>query len=307
MICFGNPIELSDYFADKYRPCQLVGCARPTIALYEVSLRHWERWPGRVPLDRIDSPSLAQFAEWMLPGRSPVSVNSYMRPILAILHFAADEDDIAKAPKFRRLREPKRVPLAFTIDEFNAVMAETGKEDYLIGGIRAKLWLPSFFCADWESGLRVNALLSIVSFDMLLEQGGFYCQAEKQKDAEADWYPLSPATLELIQKIYDPRRKLVWPLDKTVYWLRDRLTDMMNRSGIYSPGGSCSKFHRLRKSTASYMAAAGLDAQKKMGHSSPKTTERYLDPRIVRSAKNNDLVPAPIPNQSSPQRASATQ
>lgn len=285
--------DLRDYWDDTYMPCQLVGCSSRTIQAHKTALRLWGRWPDRVPIAEITSRHLARYSAWLLPGRSAASVNSYIRPILAILNYAARDGDIPKAPTYRKLREPIRSPLAFTKGEFVAVLRVAESLDGTIAGIRACLWWPSFLCAGFETGLRIQAELSIASRDVLLDQRGFFCQAEPQKDKEAAWFPLSPGTMDRIRAIFDSRRERLWPADRNVDTLRARLRQMMADAKIYAPMGACSVFHRLRKSTASYIAAAGGNAQLKMGHSSPSTTKHYLDSRIVRPSHGNDLVPAP--------------
>jgi len=42
-----------------------------------------------------------------------------------------------------------------------------------------------------------------------------------------------------------------------------------------------SKFHRIRRTVASAVAEAGGNPSEALDHASPKTTKRYLDPRIV--------------------------
>ncbi len=287
-------MTLSEYYKQVYRPMRLIGRSARTFQAYDTALTLWMQWPENVPLGRIDSRTIARFSQWLLPGRSPASVNSYLRCIMAFLRFAADEDDIGKPPKFRKLKEMKRVPLALTTEEFLAVLSVARKQKKPVCGIPACDWWASLLCVDWETGLRITALLSIATRDVLLDQGGFYCQAETQKDREAAWYPLSPDTMELVKKIYDPTRKLLWPLDIKANGLGRRFRRFLERSGIYAPKGACMAFHRIRKSTASYIKAAGGDAQRKLCHSSPSITEHYLDPRIVRAAICTDLVAAPL-------------
>ena len=52
-----------------------------------------------------------------------------------------------------------------------------------------------------------------------------------------------------------------------------------------------SKCHRVRRTHASYLTAAGGDATQSLGHSSPKTTAGYLDPRICGTQRAVDLLP----------------
>jgi integrase len=292
LICAAPEPQLSEYFADAYRPLQLVGAPLTTLRGYQTALAQWSRWPGHPTMPRTDSRAMARFAEWLLPDRSAATVNSYCKHILAILRFAADEDDIAAAPKFRKLKEMKRVPLALTNEEFLRVLATAEQRRGTICGIPSPLWWGSLLCADYESGVRVTAMLSVASCDVLLDQGGFFCQAEPQKDREAAWYPLSPDTIQRIRRIYDPNRKLLWPLDVTPNALWRRFRTILNQSGIYAPKGCGLCFHRVRKSKASYTEAAGGDAQRALGHSARSVTERYLDPRIVGRAYQP---PMPLP------------
>jgi len=57
------------------------------------------------------------------------------------------------------------------------------------------------------------------------------------------------------------------------------------------PADRQSKFHRLRKTCASYAAAAGIDPQRLLDHSNPSTTRAYLDPRIVQTRQACDVLP----------------
>lgn len=50
------------------------------------------------------------------------------------------------------------------------------------------------------------------------------------------------------------------------------------------------KFHRMRRSVASHMKVAGADPQRSLGHANEATTEKYLDPRIVRGEQPCDVL-----------------
>jgi len=294
MICAAPSPTLRELFDDMYHPRQLVGCSQKTIEQYEIAIRHWQRFAGSATINQIDSNMIAKFAAFLLNGRSAATVNKTLRHVMAPLRFAADEDLIDKPPKFRKLKEPKRSPLALTREEFLAVLSVCENLPGSVCGIPAPIWWRSLLCADWESGLRMSAMLSITTADVLLDQGGFFCQAEPQKDKEAAWFRLSPDTLNLIRSIYDPSREMLWPRDVTAETVGRRFRAILNSSGIYAPKGCGMRFHRIRKSTASYVTQAGGNATAKLGHSTATVTQRYLDPRIVRADVANDLVPAPV-------------
>jgi len=293
MICPAPAITLESYFRETYKPEHLVGCSRDTLIQYEVALRHWNRFSGSTPLEMIGKREIAQFSEWLLPKRSPATVNKTLRHILPILRFAEDADDIAKCPKYRKLKETKSVPLALTLDEFAKVLLAAESEHIDRGGIPAKLWWRSLLLACWETGLRISAILSVTTRDVLFDSLGLYCQADAQKDREAQWFPLSPTTMDAIKKIYDPTRNLLWQKNVTNETISRNFRRILDRSGIYAPVGMGMCFHRIRKSTASYTHAAGGNAQKKLGHSSPTVTARYLDPRVVVSKDESPPMPLP--------------
>ena len=100
-------------------------------------------------------------------------------------------------------------------------------------------------------------------------------------------YPLAQQTIELLEAI--PRSKpgpFTWPVDRAT--LYNRLNALLLRAGLPHDRGS--KFHRLRRTTASHYKAAGGDAQWLLGHASAADTATYIDPRIVRQPSPPDLL-----------------
>jgi integrase len=272
------------FFETVYLPMRLLACSSDTIESYRQSLKHLERFKPGVLLSEIDARFIANFQASLATKMAPASVNCYLRPIKAILNFAADEENalIEKAPKIRMLKEPKRTPLALTIDEFCRVINESQKVIREIGGIAGAAWWLALLLVAWETGLRYRALLSIRTIDFLPESGGLYARAETQKNGEGQWFFLPPETIAAVQKIMIPSEPLLFHpgvAPETVgRWFRV----LLDQSKIYAPMGCGLRFHRIRKSKASYTELAGGDAQRALGHSCRAVTERYLDPRIVR-------------------------
>jgi len=88
-------------------------------------------------------------------------------------------------------------------------------------------------------------------------------------------------------EVRDPD-ELVWPWDRKQYtsiWCSLKL--LCKRAGVRGTG-----FHRLRKSSASYLAAAGGDATEHLGHAKPEVTrQHYLDRRITQTRTAVDFLP----------------
>ena len=295
MICRATGPALQEFYENTYRPLRHVGCSDGTIGNYQPALTHWRRFAGDLPLERIDSRLIARFQEYLLSGRSPASINTYVRPLMAILRLAADEEIalIDRPPKVRKLKEPKHVPLALTVEEFGKVLATATTNAKPVCGIRGTDWWAALLLVCWETGLRYTALLSILTVDVLSDSGGLFCQAEEQKSKEGQWFPLPPDVLRVIETIYLPDREFLFPHDVTAETIGKRFRRILDRSGIYAPKGSGMRFHRLRRSKASYTKALGGDATLALGHSTPSVTERYFDPRITRTAATMPPMPSP--------------
>lgn len=114
-----------------------------------------------------------------------------------------------------------------------------------------------------------------------------FLPAEVRKGGQVDrLYPIAEETAQLLRKLPREHRPFFWPYDNAT--LYGRLKRMLLKGGL--PADRRSKFHRIRRSTASHYEAAGGNAMKLLGHSSPKVTATYLDPRIVKTASAVDLL-----------------
>jgi len=288
-------VTLDGLFTDHYLPLRLSGSSPKTVAAYRTALNHWRRLVGPMPVRQIASEGFARFQGRLVQEVGPASCNTYCAHLMVLLRFAADEDVglLARPPKWRKLKEPKRSPLALTLEEFRKVLATVQKEEGRIGGYPAAAWWTALLLVCWETGLRYTALLLLRSIDVVWDSGGLFCQADTQKDKEAMWFELPPHVLEAIRAVYDPGRELLFGRDVTIETVGRWFRRILDRSGIYAPKGCGQRFHRLRRSKASYTEAMGGDPTRALGHSDRSVTERYFDPRIVGAAKQ-PFMPSPL-------------
>lgn len=136
--------------------------------------------------------------------------------------------------------------------------------------------------------------------DVDLAGGWLHVPAETRKDRKRDrQYRLSAEAVAALERIREPARELVypWPLDPSS--LYNHLRSILRAAGLTTDRRS--KFHRLRRSHASYAEAAGLDATELLGHSSRAVTRGYLDPRIVRRVDPIAAIPRPHFSRPDPQ------
>ena len=124
-----------------------------------------------------------------------------------------------------------------------------------------------------------------------LEGQWVHVPAEVRKNGRRDRrYFISSTTCGLINRIrqYRADDELIfpWPYSKQYLWQKyDRILQ-----DARLPHGREDKFHRLRKTTASVVHAAGMNAQEALDHQNRRTTRRYIDPRFVQSAKPSDEI-----------------
>ena len=104
-------------------------------------------------------------------------------------------------------------------------------------------------------------------------------------------YFFRPPTLEAVLQLNrDHDEIFAW--DRSMHAIYHHVDQIMERAGLpHGPGTKDWKFHLLRRTHASHLAAAGGNAQQSLGHASSRTTDRYLSPRIVRPHNYAEILP----------------
>jgi integrase len=125
--------------------------------------------------------------------------------------------------------------------------------------------------------------------------------AEHRKGKRRDrLFPLGTDAAEACRKLIaanlDDDRIFPFPYSGT--YLYKKLTGVLKRAGL--PTDRKSKYHRFRRTVASAVARAGGDPTRALDHASPKTTKKYLDPRIVGSVPVADILAAYLANPKRP-------
>ncbi len=286
-------MQLTALLTDYYAP--LNGISDRTIALYGYTIKAYGEFlgltsgEGFVPptVDHLEELEVARFLAHRLRTRSVGTAAKDRSQIRAIWEWASRRGMVRTWPAVRPIRVPERVPKAWLIDEFQRLLDSAGQELGEIGDVPAPKFWRAILMTGYEVGERIGGLLSIEWPDV--GPNGVTIRAEGRKGQRRDiWRGISPDCYEAIMQIKSPRR-LVFDWGKSYSMLWYDLGRICERAGL--PNDRSSKFHRVRKTTASYAAAGGLDPQKVMDHASPLTTRRYLDPRIVKQPEATDVLP----------------
>jgi integrase len=267
---------LSTLIDDLYVP--LRGIQPSSVRIYKFTLRSWGKYLGHEPtLDDLEELTVARFLAHRLATRKIATAAKDRTQIRALWEFAARRKLIDRWPQIRPIRVPERVPVCWLTDELRRLLTAASEREGTIAGIPAGLWWKALLLLAYEVGERCSAILSLRWEDV--GPGGVVFRAESRKGSRRDIHrPISPECLAALEAIRTDR-DIVFVWDRHPGRLWSTLGVICKAAGLPNDRGS--KFHRLRKTHASYACAAGLDAQRLLDHASPLTTRKYLDPRVV--------------------------
>lgn len=285
------------FFSEVYEPLQLGGASPSTATQYRLSARRWSDYcasaGASAAIGEATDAALAGFARWRLAkGAAAATVNKDLRCFRAMLRLAASRGVIAAAPPITMLRETIDEPTAFLLSEIQAILTAASRLDGLVDSVPASAWWTSLVLAVYDTGGRIGAVLATRPRDVSLTDATIYMRPEIQKQRRGQRLALHAQTVAVLRSAWSDERELVWPwpLGRNSLYLHFRR--LVESAGVETWRGGGSLWHRVRRSTASYLAAAGGDPTFQLGHSAASVTRRYLDPRICR-ARAAELIPRP--------------
>lgn len=279
-------MTLSEVLDNLYAP--LTGISARTQKLYGMTLRSWSEFLGCPPtLEHLEELAVAQFLSHRLRQRAAATAAKDRAQIRALWEFCARRKLVSSWPQIRRIRVPERVPRCWLTEELQALLEAASDREGHVAGVPASLWWRSAILACYSTGCRIGELLEVRWEDV--SPAGIVFRAESRKGQTRDILrPISPECREAIEATRTDRL-LVWDWDRCASNLWRHMGLICRAAGL--PDDRMSKFHRIRRTTASYAAAAGIDAQRLLDHSSPAVTRRYLDPRVVKPPAAPDVLP----------------
>jgi len=280
-------VLLQQVLVDQYAP--LTGVSERTVRLYEYTIKSWSRLLGRQPtVGDLSELPVAQFLAARVRSKSPATAAKDRAQIRAMWDFCARRNLCATWPSLPRIVVPERVPEAWLTDEMNKILVSASSEPGAICGFpAANVWRALILLA-YDTGERITPITTLLCGDV--RDNCVIFRAESRKGRRRD--VMREIGRECSRALQAVRRgagdtAIPWDRPRTCLWrLFGRI---LRRAGL--PADRRSKFHRIRKTTASFYEAAGGSAQRLLDHSSPAVTKRYLDPRIVRTASAPSLIP----------------
>jgi len=282
---------LVNFFTHHYRPRRLLGKSENTTRLYLLSIRAFGKSLGhQATLADLTDENLITHMQSVLDNhRSPATANKDRCQLLAIWRLAVQLKMVDTWPNVPQLIEPERTPTAWLSSELLALLDTAAKQQGDFCGVPRSLWWRAMLLLCLDTGERIGAV-ALMRWEWLNgEWATMPAEARKGKKRDKA-FKLSPTTLEAIQAVRDVKvggpKVFPWPYCRMYLWtLYKRLLVEANL-----PSGRRDKFHKLRRTTASTVHAAGLDAQDALDHEYRRTTKRYLDPRFNRERQPCDVL-----------------
>ena len=284
-----NIITLRGFLLDVYAP--LRGIDQRTVDLIIYTIKPFAEFLGREPtLDDLDELTLARFIAHRLRSRAAATVKKDRSHLRACWEFAARRGLVKTWPTIVPIKVPERVPEAWTTDQMRKLIESAGKEQVTLDGIPAGLWWRALLMLAYDTGERCSALVEMRWRQFLGDAVIFTAETRKKKQRDI-LREISPETVAALLAIRGSRglEEKIFPWPRTQSYLWRRLEIILKRAGL--PSGRRDKFHRIRRTTASYYEAAGGSAQRLRDHASPQTTRLYLDPRIVKGVSAPSVIP----------------
>ena len=245
-----------------------------------------------ITTEAIDQYSTKRLTEAGIRGRtlSPATVNKDLRYLRAMMRIAHDWGYVAKVPKFRFLKQSKKLPTDIPPDHFAAIYAacNTATRPNDIPNTTAADWWRALLVMAYMTGWRIGQLMSLKWSDIDLDNGTALTRSEVagNKGNRDERIPLHPVAVEHLRKLtgsfdshvfpWNAQYRKLWPVFHAIQ------AETILADG--SPLPQCGKdgwygFHDLRRAFAT-LNSQGMDLfelQGLMQHKSLETTRLYVN------------------------------
>lgn len=298
MIAVGD-CALILFYRNAYEPFNLKIGADSTRRQYERAIGLCSRILGREAMlsDLCDDLVAAVARAVVSKGRSPATANGHRAKLIALWSFAARRGFVRVYPNVPRMKEYQRVPTAWTQDQMRRLWESCELEKGRIADIPARDWWLNLHGVLWDTGVRIGGLVAIMRGKRLkglewsfvdLHDGSVRIIAENQKQRVDQAFRLHPDTVDALRAQKPRHKRFVFPWPHCEGTLYNRYRRILERAEL--PHGPRDKFHRMRRTAASWYEHAGGNATELLGHSSRRVTIGYLDPLIVQRRHAADVL-----------------
>lgn len=266
-----------------------------TRSAIKIALDHFERIiaPGKVcdisttMIDRYKGARSKERGQKKGTTVAVPTINKELRMVKAALNVAHDWDCLAKVPKVKMLREPKKLARIVTGDHFTKIYgacdAATFPRDL---PYPAAEWWRSLLMFLYMTGWRIGETLALRRCDLDLKAGCATTRHDDNKAGRDEKVKLHDVVIDHLERIPSVE-PMVWP------WYHGEITLWREFARIQEAGGvrlACDEahehtdachaygFHDLRRAfaTVNVDKLSAQQLQTLMRHKSYSTTQRYI-------------------------------
>ena len=278
-----SEMRLQDFLNDIYQP--LRNLSERSVFLYGMTIDRVRDFLEREPtLADLSDVTVSKFLIWRLetPSRGkPVrrtTVKKDRTHLCSMSSLAFRKGLISEDLVLPPYKAAGRAPIGYTLEEISKMVNQAKLTSGSIADTPAAWWLETLLRFLYETACRIGETLALDWRDVDFDNCTVTLRADSRKGKTRDLVrDISPELCELLKKHALPMG-VVWPWDKqqTTLWLR--LRQVCRRAGVKPRG-----FHAIRKSSASYYAAAGGNASDLLDHSDGGKLfeQHYRDQRIA--------------------------
>lgn len=260
-----------------------------TLNHYHITMRQYQALCG-TRLRHLNDDNLVRFMRWLKDsGRAPATVNQKRDYVCAFWRWLAKRGYVRRWPTVAAIREPEVIPEAWTIGQLDKILDACGAQTGLVDGVQAAAWWTSIHLFWFYHGERLSATLSALWKDY--DGRTLLIPAHVRKGGQkAMLYQLIPQVQEAIERIRHPERELIWPWTPCDFHYHYNRR-ILKTAGLIRTRGKSGP-HKMRRSFASHLEAAGGDACKALKQSKSSLTRKsYIDPRIAKPVNQSTLLP----------------
>ncbi len=291
------PVEASVrwFYLSDYFPMRIRSRSPHTHRLYQRTIRGFGQFLGREPmLSDFTDRTLADYLHSLVErGLSPHTICKEFDQLAALWRGACRRNLVREWPTMPRPQAPDSTPKAWLRSDLDKLFTGLETVPGKICGMPAADWWLALHWVLFFTGERISAILELRWSDVDLQSSWLIVPAAARKGRKRDKATrLPPEAIEALGRIVEPKRPLVFPWqgDRGGLWIK--YGKLLGSLGM--PNDRRSKFHRMRRSTASHAEAASPGiATALLDHSSRKVTEKYIDPRIAQPPQAADLLFTP--------------
>lgn len=291
--------KADDFFESVYFKLRLGSRSPRTVDLYRRTLKLFSETLGRPARltdfndDAVEA-HLHSLTMRKVRKLAPHTVEKERQQLLAIWRFACQRRLVELYPTVQPRKLPEKTPLGWTTNDLTRLFEAARNTEGKIGKAPAGVWWYALLLVLYDTAERITAIMQIEWSNVDLDGGWLTVPAEHRKGKTRDVVSrLHPDTVQALRELlsYGKVTERVFPRGRGGSHLWYLYSKILAKAGL--PNDAKSKFHRIRRTAASYYERAGCDATSLLDHSSRKVTKKYLDPRIVERKHASDVLPRP--------------